>query len=495
MSTLPDRSDADSDSDRWQRLHPATILSDLIRRLPQVLVGVLLILNSSGGNQLVDTLQLVIGVLAIAPVIVRYVTARYCVDDSLLRWREGLLRRQTVDVPRERIQSVDSRIDLIGRAFGLETVVVSSAGGDSEVNIGLVDSAAAARLRNELQRTAGPIVERGAPLPPPSPPPHVLAERSGSDLPRVVATAAETADALVAVVAIWVGVASLRALDLLGDQAFAAWVSLGAVASVILVVSTAASLASRAMGFRSEIADRRVRVHRGILGRRSQEAAMVRVQGMTVRDSPVARRLGTESVWVDTADVSGGSGDEQLLIDAVGATGRWRWWAPQLVGTAAPPDQLLRRVAPVSLRRRLIAATLQTLLGVVVAVGGALVLDLLGARVGAAWVMATVVAVVVAVRAFGRAVLSYRHERWLIDDLDLVFVNGALNRTRTVVPRRRAQSVTMSANWFQRRLGVRSVHVDTAAPSIAGAARDLHSDDAEALAEAVIATIDRTGGV
>ncbi|MEM9517291.1 MAG: PH domain-containing protein, partial [Actinomycetota bacterium] len=117
MSTLPDHSESgsDADSDQWQRLHPATILSDLVRRLPQVLIGVLLILNSSGGNQLIDTLQLVIGVFAIAPVIVRYVTARYCVDDSLLRWREGLLRRQTVDVPRARIQSVDSRVDLIGR--------------------------------------------------------------------------------------------------------------------------------------------------------------------------------------------------------------------------------------------------------------------------------------------------------------------------------------------------------------------------------------------
>ncbi|MEO1059453.1 MAG: PH domain-containing protein, partial [Actinomycetota bacterium] len=248
MSTLSDRSE--SESDEWRRLHPATILSDLVRRLPQVLIGVLLILNSSGGNQLIDTLQLVIGVFAIAPVIVRYVTARYCVDESLLRWREGLLRRQTVDVPRERIQSVDTRIDLIGRAFGLESVVVSSAGGDSEVNIGLVDSAAADRLRRELQRTTGAAVERGGPLPPPSAPPRVLAERSGRDLLRVVATAAETGDALLGVAGIWIGVASLRALDLLGDQAFAAWVSLGAVATVILAATTASSLASRAIGFR-----------------------------------------------------------------------------------------------------------------------------------------------------------------------------------------------------------------------------------------------------
>ncbi|MEO1059578.1 MAG: PH domain-containing protein, partial [Actinomycetota bacterium] len=229
--------------------------------------------------------------------------------------------------------------------------------------------------------------------------------------------------------------------------------------------------------------------------RRSQEAGMVRVQGMTVRDSPIARRLGTESVWIDTADVSGGSGDEQLLIDAVAETGRWRWWAPQLVGTAAPPDASLRRVAPVSLRRRLIAATLQTVLAVVVAIGAAAVLDAVGARAGVAWALAAVVATVVAARAYSRAALSYRHERWVIDDLDVVFINGAVNRTRTVVPRRRAQSVTMSANWFQRRLGVRSVHVDTAAPSILGAARDLHQADAEALADAVIATIDGTGGV
>lgn len=483
-------------ADEWRRLHPATILSDLVRRLPQVLVGVLLIVNSSGGNQLIDTLQLALGVLAIAPVIVRYVTARYCVDDSLLRWREGLVRRHTVDLPRDRIQSVDTRVDLIGRALGLETVVVSSAGGDSEVEIGLVGTDAAARLRSELQRRPAELdPDAIGVLPPPPAPPTTLAARSGGDLPRVIATASETESAIALIAAIWGALAALQLLGLLGDAALATWISLGTLATVILVVTTGTTLASRALGFSSEIQSRRVRVHQGILGRRSQEASLARVQGMTVRASPIARRLGTESVWVDTADVSGGSGDEQLLIDAVAEVDRWRWWAPQLVGTAAPPDRELRRVAPISLRRRLIAATLNSLASMVVIAALAVLAVRLSDRPAVAWTLAGAAAIIVLVVRLGGAVLTYRNERWLIDDRDLLFVHGALNRTRTLVPRRRAQSVTMSANWFQRRLGVRSVRVDTAAPSIVGAARDLHRADAEALTDAVIATVDQSGGV
>ncbi|MEM8618354.1 MAG: PH domain-containing protein [Actinomycetota bacterium] len=502
MSAQPDTDDpvpgrghaASGAPDRWRRLHPATILSDLVRRLPQVVVGLLLILNSSGGNRVIDTIQLVIGIIAIAPVIVRYVTARYCVDESLLRWREGLFRRHTVDMPRSRIQSIDSRVDLIGRAFGLETVVVSSAGGDSEVSVGLVDRDAAARLRQELQQRAGGDRPADA-LPPPQLAPRTIAERSGGDLARVVLTATETGDAVAVIVGVWLAVGGLSVLDLLSGAALAGWISLATMATVILAVTTLTGLASRAIGFRCEVQERRVRVHQGILGRRSQEAALVRVQGMTVRDSPVARRLGTEAVWVDTADVSGGSGGARLLIDAVAPVGRWRWWAPTLAGTAAPSDAELLRVAPVSLRRRLIAATIQSVASAVVIVAAVVIVVDVNERATVTWAIGgAVLASIVAVR-FGRALLSYRHERWLIDERDLVFVNGALNRTRTLVPRRRAQSVTMSANWFQRRLGVRNVHVDTAAPSISGAARDLHAHDAETLTDAVLATVDETGGV
>ena len=143
----------------------------------------------------------------------------------------------------------------------------------------------------------------------------------------------------------------------------------------------------------------------------------------------------------------------------------------------------------------MIAATMQSLASVIVIVAAAVIVVEVNERGPTTWMIAgAVLCSIVAVR-FGRAVLSYRHERWLIDDRDLVFVNGALNRTRTLVPRRRAQSVTVSANWFQRRLGVRNVHVDTAAPSISGAARDLYVRDAETLTDAVLATIDQTGGV
>ena len=51
------------------------------------------------------------------------------------------------------------------------------------------------------------------------------------------------------------------------------------------------------------------------------------------------------------------------------------------------------------------------------------------------------------------------------------------------------------ANWFQRRLGVANIVVDTASPTVGGTGRDLHLGDAQDVAMAVLASADRDGGV
>jgi membrane protein YdbS with pleckstrin-like domain len=91
--------------------------------------------------------------------------------------------------------------------------------------------------------------------------------------------------------------------------------------------------------------------------------------------------------------------------------------------------------------------------------------------------------------------LRYRNERWALGDDQVAFRGGAVTTTLVVIPRVRTQGTAISANWFQRRLGIADITVDTASPTVAGSGRDLYLDDASSLAAAVLASADAEGGV
>ena len=91
--------------------------------------------------------------------------------------------------------------------------------------------------------------------------------------------------------------------------------------------------------------------------------------------------------------------------------------------------------------------------------------------------------------------LRYRNERWALGDDQVAFRGGALTTSLTAMPRVRTQGTVVKANWFQRRLGVADLIVDTASPTVGGSGRDLHLADAQHVASAVLASADEGGGV
>ena len=137
-------------SPEWQRLHPGTILDDALQRIPNVLIGLFLIFTSGGGDAAIEIVQLAIGFAAIFPVVVRYLTGRYRMGTDVVQWRMGVFKKIHTDLPRNRIHTVDTRIRVVGRMLGLESVIVSSADGEAEIRIGLFDNPTANAIRAEL---------------------------------------------------------------------------------------------------------------------------------------------------------------------------------------------------------------------------------------------------------------------------------------------------------------------------------------------------------
>jgi len=59
----------------------------------------------------------------------------------------------------------------------------------------------------------------------------------------------------------------------------------------------------------------------------------------------------------------------------------------------------------------------------------------------------------------------------------------------------RTQGVVIRANWFQRRLGIANIAVDTASPTVVGKGRDLYLTDAVTVANGLLGGADEGGGV
>ena len=479
----------------WHRLHPGTILDDALQRIPSVLIGLFLIFTSGGDDAVFEIVQMLIGFAAIFPVVVRYLTGRYRVGPELVQWRVGIFTKVQTDLPRYRIQSVDTRISIVGRVLGLQSVVVSSAGGEGEIRIGLIDAPTADGLRAELT----PDIDRNAEQDhagedeATAPAETELAKLDASALPRVVAVDVGRVVALVALLIAGIGVLVGIATGLFGPGSIIFGLPL-----VVAGFGIGRGLATEAIGFSSGLRGDRIHVSRGILARSTLEAPLARVQGVTVKRTVVARRIDTERISVDTADVSDeGSrapGQAQTLVHPIAARGTWRRWAASFLRSGVPDRDRFRRVARVSLRRRWLAvARLALGLWVALAFVTWLVSEWIDVSVAAG--IAIALGLLIPLGVGGVETLRYRTERWALGDDQVAFRGGAFTTTLVTIPRIRAQGTVISANWFQRRLGIADLTVDTASPTVGGSGRDLYLDDASGVAAAVLDSADHEGGV
>ncbi len=109
----------------WLRLDPRMLLvhplRELIRYLPIIVVA--LIAGSVGGEPwwvyVLSGLGIVVGLL-------RWFTTSYRITDSHVQIRRGILNRQLLSVPRDRIRSVDVDSTILHRVFGLSVVKVGT---------------------------------------------------------------------------------------------------------------------------------------------------------------------------------------------------------------------------------------------------------------------------------------------------------------------------------------------------------------------------------
>ncbi|HET9692706.1 MAG TPA: PH domain-containing protein [Acidimicrobiales bacterium] len=423
----------------WQRLHP---LSTVVR-LGRAAIALLLVLASALVNPQDRTaLYTRLGLLVVVGVagFVSWLVTRWRIADGALQVETGLVRRRSLRYPLASLQAVDIVRPGVARALGVaELRLRMASGGQTTGRLAYLPDAQAEALRRELlARASGPGQGGAAPATAPGAPRRAIAGSTGGGaIVHRVDTATLVASLLVSgtsltVLAFVGGLVVLAATD---PPAAAGAASGGAA----LVLSALTSLWQRFnAGYAMTVADapEGLLVHAGLVERSAETIPAGRVQALRMVQPLTWRPFGWCRLEVDVAGHVTTSRRERSQRRA----GR----ALLPVGSRADAARLVSRI------------------------------------VGAD-ALATAPPSPPPRRAAWKAPLRYPHLSFGADARLAVSTSGRFRLVTDWVPLARLQSIRRVEGPLQRRLGLATVHLDTAGRSVRAAARDRDATEADAL--------------
>lgn len=137
-------------------LHPSSLVFTVISQLRQNLIpAALALFGAAKGNYTFVIIAAIIFVLSITAATVRYLTLRYSIQDGELTVQSGLIFRRLRKVPTSRIQNVDLVQNVLHRLFGVAEVRVETASGtEPEATLRVLSLAQVENLRSKVRSAA-----------------------------------------------------------------------------------------------------------------------------------------------------------------------------------------------------------------------------------------------------------------------------------------------------------------------------------------------------
>lgn len=496
----------------WRRLSPRMLLvhpvREVLRFLP-VLIG-LLIAGSAGGGQ--HWWSLIGTGVAVLLGLLRWVTTAYRFDDQQVQLRHGLINKTTVSAPLDRIRSVDVTATVMHRVLGLAEVKIGTGAGESDLKLDGLSAQQAATLRADLlhRHTAAPASSGAEPSAP-----DPAASESGTSTISLAKPAAhqEPEELLYALRPAWVRyapfnpsglIAALAALALVAqaisqsgfdvsdnEQVRSGWarletwgptllVVIGVLAALVLVVLLAIG------GYVLSFWDFRLTHHRaggtfhisrGLLTTRATSLEQRRMRGVDLSEPVPLRWVGGAALRAITTGVK----DDDRALSAVLAPpsprNLVRGVGDHVLDTPGVFGYALTGHGPAAARRRYTRA-----LGPALVLAAVLVV--LAVEWSSLWLApAAVVPLVVAVALARSRADALGH---VVTGRFLVTRMGGLTRHTRVVEREGAVAVSLRQSFMQRRSGVTTVQLATAAGAQGYDVVDVPDDTAVPLAEQIL---------
>jgi putative membrane protein len=479
-----------------RRLHPLSLGFSAVTIARKMVWPALVGGFGLGDGEIARMLPIFIAALAVPALIgatLEYVLYRWRLTGDELLLRSGVLSRRNRVIPLARVQNVEVRQNVMHRVFGVAELRVETAGAGAEAEavlsvLGLAE-AQAARVRLLAHRRASAAIAVSADgeadaIERPAVPP--LAQLSTGDVLLAGATANE-AGVIAAALAGLLQFADdlpLPFFEQVGDavmgRAAESWLVFG-IGLVILflllgwMISIAGAVV-RYHGFTLSVEGGEMRKRYGLLTVHEASVPLERVQAIRVEESLPRRLLGLASLSIETA---GGTPGQRGGAEAFVPIAR-RAEVGRLVRGIfgdADADTPLRPVHPRA-RMRLAIRYSVLLLLVWAPFWGARWLDVqpLAGRL-APWLA------VLLPLPWLAAGLAYRGRGWALPPGYVMARSGVMTRVTWIVPDRKLQTLHLRATPFQRRRGLATVVVDTAAGGRQAAIIDLGEPTARRLLE------------
>jgi putative membrane protein len=449
-------------------MHPFALLSEAINAARALALPALVGGASIGGGHMGRMVLWGLGFLAVSTLlfaVAEYLALQYRLTDDELILDSGVLGRRHRVIPLSRVQNLELRQSTLQRAFSVAELRVDTAGGDTEDPVALVlGHAEAQRLRAELlqRRVSTPETEAE-----PTISRDLLARLSARDLVLAGVTANEAgvlAAVLVGVVEaayqLPLGIPRMR-LDprvLIADLPLLSTLLLGlALLLVLLSLALLFSIGGALVGYWDFVLERvgsELRKGYGAFDRREVTVPLARVQALRIEESLLRRPLGLASLKIETAGAApgkAGRGGAEAFLPLV----RVRE-VPRLAGAIFDGfeyrDLVFRPAHPYARKStffRYAALVLALATGAAVWLGAA-----------ASWFLLLLILAYVAAHAHYRTLAHARVPGYIVSR------SGFWNRITWIVPEPKVQTVHLIETLFQRRSGVATPVVDTAAGQV-----------------------------
>ncbi len=459
------------------RLHPFSLFHRALRAIPQLLYAfVPILLSTKGRTTAIASLVVTVGfgVFVVPMIVAQYLRFRYRVTDREIVIQSGVFSRQVRNIPIDRVQRVEISQPLLARLFKTARVELMTAGGaGAEGVLEYVSIAEAHRLQGlvRVAQQEPSVTLEGQPhaepmdaaLPAQAPAealfrltPALLVRQGMMRFSLVyIALAFSLLQMfnidLVEVVDFFVEGQYAPYADYLPDSPLWTGVLTLVLALVLSWLAGIATTVNAYAGFTLTRDDAgKLRTARGLLGRFERTIPLRKVQALVLKANAVMRHYGYTRLSAQTMGLDAQARGAAPVMP----------FAPENAALALARDVFgyhapaaLTPVSPHHLRRLLVRY---------------LVVLAVAAAAPAYWWPDALWLLALAPLLVWTAVAQHRAHGYAFDGSTLVVQRGAFWRTRWAVPLSRVQVFETSATYFQRRLGVVSVYLDTAGASELG---------------------------
>ena len=490
--------------DAGRRLHPLTLGFSALgigrRMIWPALVGGF----GVGGGEIARMLPIFIALLAVPALIgaaLKYALYRWRLTGDELVLRSGVLNRQNRVIPLQRLQNVEVRQNVLHRVFGVGELRVETAAGaaaEAEAVLSVLAIAEAQAIRAELLARRGrrglsasaSVDGSAADASRPAAPPlaklgmaEVLLAGATANEAGVIAAALAGAVQLVDDLPLPVfREVSERVVAQVQDALLLAGVIVLLLFLVLGWLISIAGAVVRYHGFTLAVDGGEMRKRYGLLTVHEASVPLERVQAIRVEESLPRRWLGLASLSIETA---GGAPGQRGGAEAFVPIAPREDVGRLVRGIFAGADYDAVRLQPVhpAGRRRLERRYLLTFLAAWAPFWAARWLD-----VQPAGMLAPYLALLLPL-TWMAAGWAYRGRGWAVPEGYVVARSGVLTRVTWIIPDRKLQTLHLRSTPFQRRLGLATLIVDTAAGGRQAAVIDLGAPAARRLLDQMAARV------